>query len=92
MSKRPFLRTQAHRLSSSDCPMDLNETSSQKLLRESSLNRLRIARSQKPAMSSEEFYRQMERSTGTRMIPISSHGSLLELQLRQTEKASSSST
>jgi hypothetical protein len=72
--------------------MNLNESNSQKLRRESSLKRLRTARLQKPAMSSEEFYRQMEQSTGTRMNPISSHGSFLASQMRQKEKVSSSGT
>ena len=50
-------------------------------------NRVMTAVSKRPSMTSEEFYRQMERSMGRKMIPISSEGGLIAARLRAEDRA-----
>ena len=65
-----------------------NETETQKQRRESYLQRIRTARSRRQRMTPEEFYTQMERSTGTKTIPISSYGRSLVSKVEQEKQDS----
>lgn len=58
-------------------------TEDQNQKRESYLERIKTARSRRPKMTSEEFYQQMERSMGTKMIPISSYGRSLASKMNR---------
>jgi hypothetical protein len=70
------------------CSMIPNETEIQKDRRESCLERIKTAGSRRPRMTPEEFYTQMERSMGTKMIPISSHGSSLVSKMEREKQDS----
>jgi hypothetical protein len=86
-SEKPFVKRPAQRVWFPHCQMNQNPSQSQIQRTESYLNRIRIERSKRPEMTSEEFYRQMERSMGTKLTPISSHGRSLVSEMDATATA-----